>query len=770
MSKTRNTDNQFAFDLDEAVDVVKTASVTPSQDSSLALNQTEALLELLDNWQQAGWIRPLDVRFARLIQDLSKEQGEAPQPLVLLLAALTSHQVGRGHVCVDLATLLADADSTLSLPPEEPNASHSAHNRDNSPGTSAEPANTGGSLNGPGEVLARVSTQQCLAALDNALAVSNGSHTTPLVLSGSRLYLRRFWRYEQQIAAGILQRLAQPSSTLADPSSPAATTLSKALEVLFKPQDSVGSPVDYQKLACALAARNRFAVITGGPGTGKTTTVVNLLAALQSVAGESTERDGRKYRIRLAAPTGKAAARLNESIGGAVSRLPLAQLPGQVTLPDIPTKVTTLHRLLGSRPDTRKFRHNRDNPLLVDILVIDEASMVDLDLMASVFDALPANAQLILLGDKDQLASVDAGAVLGELCQRAPDGYYLPATVQWLKTITGTDIPTTLQSADGQPLDQAVAMLRKSYRFAEGSGIRQLAEAVNTNTLDASTLQQARNAEFEDVVWLNGRTNKPPLEDTQALICGHSVSGSPQAFSNNGEGRIDGNNQPLPPPVGYRHYLSLMQDHGLNSNSTTEQWDALARSVLQAFSDFQVLCALRRGLWGVEGLNELIAHHLLAQRLIPRAEGWYAGRPVLITGNDYNLGLMNGDVGITFGLPWGDKPQNSSESPQTVLRVAFPASDGSSDIRWISPSRLQQLETVYAMTVHKSQGSEFNHTCLILPDRLSPVLTRELVYTGITRAKNWFSLITGDASVFSDSVGQSVVRASGLASVLGGAI
>jgi exodeoxyribonuclease V alpha subunit len=763
MSKTRNFDNQFAFDLDETSPVT-----TSSHDNRLALEHTDALLEQLDAWQQAGWIRPLDVRFAQLIRDLSDEQGKAPAPLVLLLAALVSHQVGRGHVCVDLATLIADAATTLSLPPEEP---------------FENPANTDPGQTRPSDLLAHVSVQECLAVLNDALAVSDGSHTTPLVLNGTRLYLRRFWRYEQYIAAGIQQRLAQ-SSPLADPLSPAAATLSQALDVLFKPQSSFNSQssVDYQKLACALAARNRFAVITGGPGTGKTTTVVKLLAALQSVAGESPEREGgdgkkgRKYRIRLAAPTGKAAARLNESIGGAISRLPLAQLPGQVALADIPTKVTTLHRLLGSRPDTRKFRHNRDNPLLVDILVIDEASMVDLDMMASVFDALPANAQLILLGDKDQLASVDAGAVLGELCQRAPDGHYLPATVQWLKAITGTDIPAILQGANGQPLDQAVAMLRKSYRFAEGSGIRHLAEAVNTNTLSADTLQQARNATFEDVVWLNGHSKNPSLESTQALICGHAVSGSQQAFRNNGEGRMDGSGQPLPPPVGYRHYLTLMQNHNLDGNSTIGQWDQLAKSVLQAFSDFQILCALRRGPWGVEGLNDLIARHLLAQRLIPRAEGWYAGRPVLVTGNDYNLGLMNGDVGITFsvasdmgkGMGAVTDPQNDDEKTQTVLRVAFPTSDGSGDIRWISPSRLQQLETVYAMTVHKSQGSEFNHTCLILPDRVSPVLTRELIYTGITRARNWFSLITGDASVFSESVGQQVVRASGLGAVLDG--
>ncbi|MGO1463080.1 MAG: exodeoxyribonuclease V subunit alpha [Marinobacter sp.] len=767
MSKKQHTDNQFAFDLGDAPDPETPASGAGGNDSaSLALTDTTTVLHLLDNWQQAGWVRPLDVRFARLIQDLSEEQGAAPKPLVLLLAALTSHQVGRGHVCVDLANLLADADTTLSLPPEEPTGTGSTANQEASIGVPATlPAPDTHQIS-PGDLLAGISIQECVSSLGAAFAVSDGSPTTPLVLNSTRLYLRRFWRYEQQIAAGILRRLAQPSP-LADPASAAAHTLSQALNTLFKPQGSVEAFVDYQKLACALAARHRFAVITGGPGTGKTTTVVNLLAALQSVAGESTERSGRKYRIRLAAPTGKAAARLNESIGGAVSRLPLAQLPGQVSLGDIPTKVTTLHRLLGSRPHTRMFRHNRDNPLLVDILVIDEASMVDLDLMASVFDALPANAQLILLGDKDQLASVDAGAVLGELCQRATQGHYQPETVQWLKSITGSDIPSGLQDTEGQPLDQAVAMLRKSYRFAEGSGIRHLAEAVNTNTLDVSTLKQARDAEFEDVIWLNGHNKKPSLEATQALICGHVINGSPEAFCNSGEGRVDGNNQPLPPPVGYRQYLTLMQDHGLNSNSTTEHWDELARSVLKAFSDFQVLCALRRGPWGVEGLNELIAQHLLAQRLIPRAEGWYAGRPVLITGNDYNLGLMNGDVGITFSLPWGSESQTGG-NPESVLRVAFPASDGSGDIRWISPSRLQQLETVYAMTVHKSQGSEFNHTCLVLPDRLSPVLTRELVYTGITRAKNWFSLITGDASVFSESVGQRVVRASGLASVLAG--
>ncbi|MBN8239901.1 exodeoxyribonuclease V subunit alpha [Marinobacter hydrocarbonoclasticus] len=748
MSRTRHTENQFALDLGDDTPVNRAATESPEAvDNSQLLAHPDDTEALLGQWQQAGWIRPLDTGFARLIRELSEEQGERPQPLVLLLAALTSHQVGRGHVCIDLATLLDDAGQTLALPPEEPA---------NTGLSESEVANLQGRY--PQELLSRVQLTDCLAALQGSLAVSDGSVPAPLVLNGTRLYLRRFWRYEQRIAEGIQQRLAL-LSPLADPQSAASQTLSTALSKLFRSTE----PVDYQKLACALAARNRFAVITGGPGTGKTTTVVNLLAALQAVAGESPERAGRKYRIRLAAPTGKAAARLNESIGGAVSKLPLADLPGSVQLEDIPTKVTTLHRLLGSRPDTRQFRHHRDNPLLVDILVIDEASMVDVDLMASVFDALPASAQLILLGDKDQLASVDAGAVLGELCQRALDAHYTPDTARWLAAITGAQVPDSLVDNSGQPLDQAVAMLRKSYRFGQDSGIRQLAEAVNTSELTSQVLGRIRDAGFDDVIWLNGQTPKPDPDQTLELICHHAISGSPEAFRNAGQGRVV-NGQALPTPVGYRHYLEVIHSCDLTADSSREAWDAHAAEVLEAFNDFQVLCALRKGPWGVEGLNQRIAQKLLAEKLIDKTDGWYAGRPVLVTGNDYNLGLMNGDIGLTFSVPW-DKTETGE--PKATLRVAFPSGDSTSGIRWISPSRLQQLETVYAMTVHKSQGSEFNHTCLVLPDRLSPVLTKELVYTGITRAKNWFSLITGDAQVFKDSVSQQVVRASGLALRLG---
>lgn len=714
---------------------------SPSVAAALAdIDQLEALLLL---WREAGWIRPLDVAFARTLRELSQEQGDRPSPLVILLAALASHQVGRGHVCIELPALLSDARTALALPPDDEPYSMAAHDQPRIK---------------PADILSRVSLSDCAAALTRSIAIGDGTRSTPLVLDGTRLYLRRYWLYEQQVARSIQTHL-QEATAVADASAPPAQLLAKALDILFPPSKET----DYQKLACALAARTRFGVITGGPGTGKTTTVVKLLAALQAVAGESAERQGRKYRIRLAAPTGKAAARLNESIGGAVHRLPLRDLPGNVSADDIPVQVSTLHRLLGSRPHSRFFRHHRDNPLPLDILVIDEASMVDLEMMAAVFDALPAQAQIILLGDKDQLASVDAGAVLGDLCRQAQQGHYLPGTAEWLHAVTGSAVPPDLVGPEGHALDQAVAMLRRTYRFETGSGIQQLADAVNAGRLDNDLVARCRQPAFADVAWFDvpRSGSESAAADEQAIkhLCRHATTGSPQEFLHAGVGR-QVNGQLLSPPAGYGHYLHLMQQHGLTADSPREAWDELARSVLTAFGEFQLLCALRKGPWGVEALNERIAQHLVAQGLLPRAEGWYAGRPVLITGNDYNLGLMNGDIGITFSLPWGRVGADGRK--EELLRVAFPSNDGSQSIRWLSPSRLQRLETVFAMTVHKSQGSEFTHTCLVLPAHASPILTRELLYTGITRAKSWFSLMVGSPVVLNACVSQRVSRVSAL--------
>ncbi len=466
--------------------------------------------------------------------------------------------------------------------------------------------------------------------------------------------------------------------------------------------------------------------------------MVKLLALLQSLAlGEG----GRALRIRLAAPTGKAAARLNESIAGAVQRLDLSGLAnGEAAREAIPTEVTTLHRLLGSRPDSRQFRHHAGNPLALELLVVDEASMVDLEMMASLLAALPPRARLILLGDKDQLASVEAGAVLGELCSRAREGHYRPATRDWLQAVTGDAIDDVLIDSAGSDLDQAVAMLRHSHRFSADSGIGQLAEAVNAGDIPA--LRQVWKAQHEDLARI--AVDAQETRSLRDLVIDGGRGGD------------------LFGPVGYAHYLRVVSGSRPADNATQDALDAWARQVLGAHGQFQLLCALRRGPWGVEGLNTLIGELLQREGLIPSANGWFAGRPVLVTRNDYGLGLMNGDIGITLALP-----QTADDgSVRWVARVAFPAGDGTDAIRWILPSRLQAVETVFAMTVHKSQGSEFTHAALLLPDSLNPILTRELVYTGITRARQWFTLASAGRGwqVLEAATERRVQRASGLLS------
>ena len=700
-----------------------------------AKGDTSCMLGVLDQWVERGWLRALDAGFARF---LWTEEPQTP-PLLVLAAALASHQLGRGHVCLDLQATLDDPTFALSLPPDGPHAL-----------TTAEPPQA------PAEVLAGVNLARWLAALGQPALVGADAGNTPLVLVGTRLYLRRYWQYEQDVRAGIERRLAASVQMDAALQAGSART---ALDVLFPPRPADAMGADWQKLACALAARSAFSIITGGPGTGKTTTVVKLLALLQTLALDGAAnpvRPARPLRIRLAAPTGKAAARLNESIAGAVAQLPVEALPnGAAVREAIPTLVTTLHRVLGTRPGSRRFRHDASNPLPVDVLVIDEASMVDLEMMAAVLDALPASARLILLGDKDQLASVEAGAVLGELCQRAGEGHYTPATRDWLLAATGERIDAVVLDEQGTALDQSIAMLRQSHRFSAQSGIGQLAALVNAG--DAAAVAR---------IWTHGHADLallvcPATDDAsfKALVIdgyggASDASASAQLFGANGE--------PGRPRHGYRHYLETMHTQQPGRYDGPDTFDIWAHAVLKAHGEFQLLCALRRGPWGVEGLNRRIARLLQEDGLIAVRGEWYPGRPVLVTRNDYELGLMNGDIGITLELPGA-----TDGSP--VLRVAFPAADGTGGIKWVLPSRLQAVETVLALTVHKSQGSEFMHAALVLPDTFSPILTRELVYTGITRARAFLTLaIPQGKPVLEQAVCAKVQRASGLMAGFGG--
>ena len=762
-------------------------SPTAHSATTEALRDTQALFALLDRWVARGWLRALDRAFAAF---LAREVPDAPAPL-LLAAALASHQLGRGHVCLDLAQTLAEPDLALSLPPE------------------------GDSLEDPPPLPSALLGELTLAdwqeALTHPLIVGHGPGSTPLVLDATRLYLRRYWHHEREIRHHIAARLGKSDDTCRSPGSPAVRridegadrrpaetthtaeteTLSAALSALFPPSTTL----DWQKAACALATRSPFAVITGGPGTGKTTTVVKLLALLQTLAlGEGR----RALRIRLAAPTGKAAARLNESIAGQVSSLQLEGLAPLLAAPEkpegsnplwepnllgdkavdhlrraIPTEVTTLHRLLGSRPDTRHFRHNARHPLPLDVLVVDEASMVDVEMMAALLDALPPRARLVLLGDKDQLASVEAGSVLGDLCARAEGGHYRPETADWLAEATGQALPPEMIDPAGAPLDQAIAMLRVSHRFDAASGIGQLARAVNRDAAcreKRAAIREVLGHGYADLSHLKLETDRD--RGLERLVVSGHPAGFPDRGKSAGEGRIV-NGKTLPPPVGYRHYLEVMQNLDVmkhaspeanpDGESDREALDDWARQVLAAHGQFQLLCALRRGPWGVEGLNERIRAALEKEGLIDSGDGrrlWYPGRPVLVTRNDYGLGLMNGDIGITLALPQPSGEGNAHQGP--ALRVAFPAGDGSGRIKWVLPSRLQAVETVFAMTVHKSQGSEFTHTALLLPDAPNPILTRELVYTGITRARHWLTLVETGRGQLLDAVERRVMRVSGL--------
>lgn len=668
------------------------------------LDRADDLMHLLERWVERGWLRALDKAFVGFLHELDPQAD----PLVLLAAALTSHQLGHGHVCLDLFETLKAPDFALSLPPEG----------DLSSGVMLLPSQLLEGLDGAHWCHALAASPLVALAVDGSAA----AQSRPLVLSGKRLYLRRYWTYERHIDSALRQRLAVQEAVSAD--------LPQRLNGLFDqpPPDGV---VDWQKLACALATRGAFSIVTGGPGTGKTTTVVRLLALLQAPAVEQ----GTALRIRLAAPTGKAAARLTESISQQVRSL---QVPDAVR-EKIPTEVTTVHRLLGSRPGTRHFRHHAGNLLPLDVLVVDEASMIDLEMMANLLDALPPHARLVLLGDKDQLASVEAGAVLGDLCRDAEAGWYSPDTRQWLENVSGETLAGSGLQEDldtSHPLAQQVVMLRYSRRFGEGSGIGQLARWVNQQNPEQA--RQLLDAGSHD------------------LFCLHLKGEHDRALERL---VLDGQGSDA---QGYRYYLNLLRTTRPAAETPRDdlRWTDWARQLLQAFDAFQLLCAVRKGPWGVEGLNQRITAALLKARLIDSDQQWYEGRPVLMTRNDYGLGLMNGDIGIALKLP------ESDGGPQ-VLRVAFPRNDGQGGVRFVLPSRLNDVETVYAMTVHKSQGSEFAHTALILPDALNPVLTKELIYTGITRAKDRFSLIETRGGVFEEAVRRKVKRLSGLMLELG---
>ncbi|MBY6064411.1 exodeoxyribonuclease V subunit alpha [Pseudidiomarina sediminum] len=634
------------------------------------------LISILQQWQQQQWIRAIDLSLAEFIVESLGSDHEA----VAFLAALTSYQLGRGHPCLELQSLRRDASAYLQLPPEH--ASFESRQQ------CSMPAHALALLPDDWQTLLQQS-----AACEGA--------ASPLVLSaGQRLYLRRYWQYEQDIKADLAARCQAQSAWTGE-------QLKPTLDKLF----GVSATISWQRVACAMAVRSGFTIITGGPGTGKTYTVVRLLATLQ----ELREQEG-PLRIHLAAPTGKAAARMTASIGREVGQLPTqyAALLGEA-------QAVTLHRLLGTQSHTRTFRHHRQRPLLTDVVIVDEASMVDIEMMAALTAALPAHAKLILLGDKDQLASVEAGAVLGQLCEQAEHGHYTPELAQWLAASHGVALPSSMIDAKGAerwPYLQHTVMLHESRRFDAERGIGKLAAEVNHQQTQWLREWLPHSAAFAEA--------DAAMANIAALPVTHN---SAPAFRQLVE-------------EGYAPLRDLLQQDV--AELEREPW---GEAVLQQLERFQLLAAMRKGDWGVERLNQLVTLWLFGDDVA--ADKWFAGRVVMVTKNDYSVDLRNGDIGLAV--------QTNANAP---LRVLFRGPTGK--LRWLLPSRLAHVETAFAMTIHKSQGSEFTHTVVVMPDHDAPILSKELLYTGITRASERLTLVYADSQGVLQAVQRRIERGGGL--------
>lgn len=551
----------------------------------------------------------------------------------------------------------------------------------------------------------------------------------PLILDNGYLYLRRYWQYQQQLAERIQSRFGQVEQTESE-----TNWQKERLEYYFK-RDTEAGEINWQQVAAERALSHQFLILSGGPGTGKTTTITRILALLieqliyknNEVSSNTSPKSGdiiespisknemvsslkivkkgggvSKLSISLAAPTGKAAIRMLDAIREAQQKM---NLPEAVQA-QMPSHASTIHKLLGYIHESVQFKHNRHHPLNADVVLVDEASMIDIALMSKLVEAVPAHAKLILIGDKDQLSSVETGSVFADMCEGlsslSPTGGGLGVVLSGVEVEGGNKIMR----------GENLVTLQKNWRFKKDSGIGQLAIAANSGDSE-KLLEILRDESKPDCDWL-----------------------SPETLSNN----------QIPDEL-----ISPWKNYSKVLNNP----DSSIVEIFAAFNQYRILCALRRGLNGSTIMSERIETSLAKQGLIKLGKSknkrWYHGRPVMITQNSYSKGLFNGDTGITL-IRNGE------------LKVFFP-DDGEEGFKYLAPVRLPSHETTWAMTIHKSQGSEFNQVALILPHEVMPLLTRQLIYTGITRARKVVKVIS-DKAVLVAGVKSNVVKATRIEDLL----
>ncbi|MBU0545523.1 MAG: exodeoxyribonuclease V subunit alpha [Proteobacteria bacterium] len=595
----------------------------------------------------------IDIHFGSFMNKLSKNEDTG----LFLAAALVSNAAGNGDVCLDLESF---AEKVI-LEEDE----------------------------GKKPVVCP-SLKDWLKILGAADVVGKPGDYRPLILDDkNRLYFYRFWNYEKILSEAVKKRAGDNIEDID------IELIKNSLIRLFP--DNPEEKLNLQKIAALTSVFKRFCVISGGPGTGKTTTIAKILTLLIEI------EHGKKLKIFLSAPTGKAAAKLSEAILSTKKNIDCSD--GIKSM--LPEDAYTIHRMLRVVPGTSGFYYNADNKLPADVVVVDEASMVDLALLVRLVEAVPDKARLILVGDKDQLASVEAGSVLGDICNRGKiPGYSVKLHN---KLVDGGGLKEDAEVPGKQVLSDSLVVLQRNYRFSERSGIGRLSSAVNNGDADTA-MSIMKKITDERIHWEDIKTSKELYSSLEKKIV-----------------------------EGYTAYQAI--------DDPTE--------ALNSFSRFKILCAVNKGQFGVDAVNSLAESVLAQKRLINPSALWYRGRPVLIKGNNYSLGLYNGDIGIIMA----DRDSDDDDV------YAFFHGPSAGKARKFKPGILPDHDTAYAMTIHKSQGSEFEEVVLVLPEKDSPVLSRELIYTGLTRTTGKITLL-GTEDVIRAAISRKTERASGLRDAL----